>query len=242
MRSSRSGAQAPCTRRGSRASSKIGRIVVPRSPGILCAMGLLLTDLRSDFATTRLLPLKPDAVGEVAQAFAALEARTEAWFAREGIGAGARAIVRTIDMRYSGQNYELPVPLPPGPVTLGTLDQLSHRFAQAHERMYGFVAEDEPVDLVTFRVEATGRVRKAQIRAEPPAGVDASHAIATRRDVWIAEKNANVPCPVYARDRLKSGNRFAGPAVIEQMDATTFVLPDMKVSVDPYLNLILEAA
>jgi N-methylhydantoinase A len=60
--------------------------------------------------------------------------------------------------------------------------------------------------------------------------------------VWIAEEERSVPCPVYDRDRLLPGNRFAGPAVVEQMDATTLVLPGMTARVDGYANLIMEAA
>jgi N-methylhydantoinase A len=220
----------------------IARILVPRSPGILCAMGLLLTDLRADFAATRLLPLAPDVVGEVEAAFASLDARAAAWFAQEHIGADARRTSRTVDMRYAGQNYELAVPLPAGPITAGTLDLLAQGFAEAHRRMYGFVAEGEPVQLVTFRVEATGRVAKATLAHEALAGADATGAIRERRDVWIAEEERSVPCPVYERDRLTPGNRFAGPAVVEQMDATTLVLPGMTARVDAYTNLILEAA
>jgi N-methylhydantoinase A len=220
----------------------IGRVLVPRSPGILCAMGLLLTDLRVDFATTRLLPLTADAVPEIARACAALELQAQTWFAQEGIGPEARRLVRTVDMRYAGQNYELPVALPEGPIAAGGIDRLAGGFAQAHERMYGFVAEGEPVQLVTFRVQATGRVRKATLTPEPIAGSDATGAIRERREVWMPEKNASVFCPVYERDGLKPGNRLIGPAVIEQMDATTLVLPGMKLDVDSYRNLILEAA
>jgi N-methylhydantoinase A len=220
----------------------IGRVLVPRSPGILCAMGLLLTDLRVDFATTRLLPLTADAVPEIARSCAALDLQAQAWFAREGIGAEARRLVRTVDMRYAGQNYELPVALPEGPVGAAVIDRLAGGFAQAHERMYGFVAEGEPVQLVTFRVQATGRVRKATLTPEPLAGSDATGAIRERREVWMPEKNASVACPVYDRDGLKPGNRLIGPAVIEQMDATTLVLPGMKLDVDHYRSLILEAA
>jgi N-methylhydantoinase A len=218
----------------------ISRILVPRSPGILCAMGLLLTDLRADFATTRLLPLALAAVGHVDAAFAALHARAAAWFAQEHIGEDRRRILRTVDMRYAGQNYELPVPLPPGPITAHTLDLLAQGFAEAHERLYGFIAEGEPVQLVTFRVEATGIVAKASLAREEMSGPDASGAVRERRDVWIAEEERSVSCPVYDRDRLEPGNRFPGPAVIEQMDATTLVLPGMTARVDKYLNLVLE--
>jgi N-methylhydantoinase A len=220
----------------------ISRILVPRNPGILCAMGLLLTDLRADFAVTRLLPLKPDVVGEIKDAFAVLDTRAAAWFAREHIGADGRRLARTVDMRYAGQNYELAVPMPGGPIDAGTLDRLAQGFADAHQRMYGFVAEEEPVQLVTFRVEATGLVAKASLSKEALGGADASGAIRERRDVWLAEEERSVSCPVYDRDHLKPGNRFAGPAIVEQMDATTFVLPGMSARVDDYANLILEAA
>ncbi len=220
----------------------IGRILVPRSPGILCAMGLLLTDLRADFASTRLLALRGAATAEVEAIFAALAARADGWFHDEAIEPAQRRIVRTVDMRYAGQNYELPVTLPDGPVTAATLDRLAEGFAAAHERMYGFVAEGEPVQLVTYRIEAVGVVRKARLVPLPVVGPDAAGAIRERRDVWLAEAGDFVSCPVYDRDRLQPGNLIAGPAVVEQMDTTTVVLPGMTARVDPYLNLILEAA
>jgi N-methylhydantoinase A len=220
----------------------IARILVPRSPGILCAMGLLLTDLRADFASTRLLPLAPESVAEIEGAFAVLDARAAAWFHQEHIGEDRRRMVRTVDMRYAGQNYELPVPLPPGPITARALDVLAQGFAEAHQRMYGFIAEGEPVQLVTFRIETTGLVAKASFARAAMNGADASGAVRERRDVWIAEEERRVSCPVYERDRLRSGNRFIGPAIVEQMDATTLVLPGMTVRVDPYLNLTLEPA
>jgi N-methylhydantoinase A len=219
----------------------IRRILVPRSPGILCAMGLLLTDLRADFAATRLVPLARETLRHIEIAFATLDRRAEAWFAQEQIGAEARRVVRTIDMRYAGQNYELAVPLPDGPITGRTLDLLAEGFAAAHQRMYGFLAEEEPVQLVTFRVEATGLVAKATLAQEAMSGADASHAICARRDVWIAEEERNVPCSIYDRDLLRPGNRLLGPTIVEQMDATTLVLPGMTARVDAYLNLILEA-
>jgi N-methylhydantoinase A len=220
----------------------IKRILVPRNPGILCAMGLLLTDLRADFATTRLLPLEPQVVPEIDAAFASLNAQAQDWFAHEEITPDARRLTRTVDMRYMGQNYELAVPLPEGPITVKTLEALAKGFADAHQRMYGFLAENEPVQFVTFRLEATGLVSKATLKEHPLGGPDASKAIREQREVWLAESRDFVSCPVYAREDLKPGNRFAGPAIVEQMDATTVVLPGMTARVDAYLNLILETA
>ncbi len=219
---------------------EISRILVPRTPGILCAMGLLLTDLRADFASTRLLTLAPAAIPATEDAFAALQAQAERWFAASDIAPPVRQVTRTVDMRYAGQNYELPIAVPEGAVTAATLDTLAAGFAAAHQRMYGFVAEGEAVQLVTFRVEAAGLVPKAGLPAQPDAGADAAAARVGTREVWLPEAGGFTACPVYDRNRLRSGNRFAGPAIVEQMDATTVVLPGMTAHVEPTLNLILE--
>jgi N-methylhydantoinase A len=216
------------------------RVLVPRNPGILCAMGLLLTDLRADFAATRLLPATAASVEDVAAAFAALAARAEDWFGHEEIAPEARRLTRTVDMRYAGQNYELAVPLPEGAVTAATMQVLTAGFADLHRQRYGFVAEGEAVQLVTLRLEATGLVPKAELRAYPDAGPDASGAITGRRAVWFPEAGNFIDTPIYSRDGLLPGNAFTGPAIVEQMDTTTVVPPGMEVRVDPYLNLILE--
>ncbi|HWB47696.1 MAG TPA: hydantoinase/oxoprolinase family protein [Stellaceae bacterium] len=215
-------------------------VLVPRSPGILCAMGLLLADLRADFATTRLLPLSPSIIAEVETIVAGLRERCAGWFADEGIAAPDRRVALTADMRYAGQNYELSVPLPDGPITADTLNVLAAGFTATHQRLYGFIAEDEPMQLVTFRAEATGIVRKAEFRPSPDAGPDPGAAECGRREVWLKETGGFVACPLYDRDRLGAGNRIAGPAIVEQVDATTLLPPGAVATVDPYLNLIVE--
>ena len=220
---------------------EIRRVLVPANPGILCAMGLLLTDLRADFSLTRIVPATDASAGDVAEAFAALTERAERWFAHEGIAAVDRGIARTADMRYLGQNYELGVALPDGPVTAETLQTLVARFSDVHRQRYGFVAEGEPVQVVTLRAEATGQVRKAALPAHPERGPDVSGAITGTRRVWLAETRDFAMTPVYDRPALGPGNRFAGLAIIEQMDATTLVPPGWTARVDRWLNLILEA-
>ena len=216
------------------------RIVVPRNPGICCALGLLLTDLRADFAATSLTLLKPGVEAKISGLFEGLVQQAEHWFAEEGVSAANRSVRRLVDMRYAGQNYELSIEVPDGPITSATLEALGAGFAAAHTRLYGYAAEDEPVQMVTFRTVATGAVPKAQFRPQPDAGPDASAAIVGTREVWFPETGGYVACPVYDRDKLKSGNRFMGPAIVEQMDATTVLLPGMSATVEPYLNLILE--
>jgi N-methylhydantoinase A len=217
---------------------EIPRVLVPRNPGILCALGLLLSDLRTNYAQTRLMLVSDASLARMAETFEELERRAGEWFDREGIAPGARRLRRTVDMRYAGQNYELPVPFPDGRPGPALLAALTAGFERAHEQMYGYVAAEEPVQAVTFRLEAAGAVRHAEIRAHPPAATAA--AAAGRRDVWLAEAGKFVDCPVYDRERLAPGHGIAGPAVVEQMDATTLLLPGQTAAVDPYLNLIVE--
>ena len=217
---------------------EIKRVLVPVSPGILCAMGLLLTDLRADFALTRLTVLDDAALPVLHDAFATLAEQASEWFRAEAIAVDARRIVRTVDMRYAGQNYELPITVAEN----ATIADLADAFAAAHQRLYGFIAADEPVQLVTFRVEASAIVPKATFTPQPDAGPDASHAITGERPVWLQEAGGWTTCPIYDRARLGAGNSIAGPAIIEQMDATTIVLPNTIARVEPYLNLILESA
>jgi N-methylhydantoinase A len=174
-------------------------------------------------------------------AFAALEIQAARWFAQEEIPEAVRRVNRTVDMRYAGQNYELAVPVPEGAFGPTTLAALAEGFAAAHKRMFGFVAEGEPIQLVTFRVEAIGQVRKAEFRPKPLSGPDPAEALDGQREVWLPEAGGRVSVPVYARDRLLPGNRIVGPAIAEQMDSTTVVLPGMAARVDAYDNLILEA-
>jgi len=96
------------------------------------------------------------------------------------------------------------------------------------------------MQLVTFRAEATGIVPKADIRPTDDAGPDLRAAEFGHRDVWLREAGGFVSCPLYDRERLLAGNRIEGPAIVEQMDATTLIVPGAIATVDPYLNLMLE--
>lgn len=218
----------------------MSHVIIPLTPGTLCAMGLLLTDLRADFAMSRLLRHDEDAVPELLAGFRELEERAVAWFNSEDLSEDRRVVNRTVDMRYAGQNYELSVNVPAGPLTIQTLEALKEGFEAAHRQRFGFIAEGEPVQLVTMRVEAVGLVPRAQLTRHEDAGHDASAAIIGRRDVYMPEAEGMVSCPVYDRGLLKAGNTFAGPAIVEQMDATTVILPGMEATVDSYLNIILK--
>lgn len=208
------------------------RIIVPPHPGILCASGLLMTDMVTDYARTS-LTLLDGAQETIAREFSALEAVATDWFEAESVPVEARTTRRSIDMRYAGQNYELEIPAddPAG---------LRSAFEAEHERMYGYIAAEEPIQLVTFRIEATGRVPKSEFREIDATG-QAPEPIGTRR-VWLSEAGGWTRTDLYDRETLRAGQAFAGPAIVEQMDSTTLVLPGQSARVDRYANIIIEEA
>ena len=217
---------------------EIGTVIIPAEPGILCAMGLLMTDLKADFTRSRISRLDQLTTDALQAGLDGLEADAARWFDRESIAAGRRMVNRSADLRFLGQNYELPVTVPAGPVEASTIAALRQRFETAHRLRYGFAADNDPVELVTLRVEAIGLVDKLDpsIRA---IGAKGPAEPVSLRDVWMPEAGGSVRCPVFARAHLPPGHRLCGPAILEQMDTTTLLPPGSEARVDRSGNLIV---
>jgi N-methylhydantoinase A len=218
---------------------EIPRVLVPSIPGILCAYGLLVADLRTDFSRTQVIPVTDDSLEIINSSYLALEQEASDWFDREQLTGNARQTRRIADMRYVGQNYELPIPVRDGEVSVDTLADLRSAFHRAHEQAYGYAADDEPVQLVTFRLEAFGVVSPPELDTLA-AGEDLTDALAGHRHVWLPEADGWSDVPLYDRTKLGAGMVVQGPAIVEQMDSTTVILPDQRATVDRYGNLIIE--
>ena len=218
------------------------RVIVPLTPGVMCALGLLLTDLRADFSATQIMTANPASHQAMSRIFATLMEQAAEWFVQEAVPDADRRIKLSADMRYIGQNYELSVDVPDTATTVTeqSVDMMVAGFVMAHKTQYGFASETDPVQFVTFRIEASGKVDKASFIAFEDSGPDATGAIIGQRDVWFPETKGFVSCPLYERKLLKCGNHIAGPAIIEQMDATTVLPPGTRAIVEPHLNLIVE--
>jgi N-methylhydantoinase A len=220
----------------------IRRILVPLSPGILCAQGLLVADQSEDFVRSQKTPLDAGAGPALASLLAELLADAQAWWQAEGIGAPARGLKIALDMRYASQNYELQVPVAAtlDAPALPDTDALRALFFAAHEQAYGFFNPDDPVDVVALRVTALGRLPSPGV---PPLPVGAGTAPTprTRRAVWF-DGDAPADTPVYDRTALAPGAVVHGPAVIDQFDATTLVFPGDTATVDDALNIVIDRA
>jgi N-methylhydantoinase A len=190
----------------------ITRVLIPTAPGVLCADGLLAADLKAEFSRTlpKAGPVDMDAVGPI---FAELSRQADAWLSAEGVAEKDRGTRRVALMRYRGQGGEIVVPW------AATAAAVEAAFVAAHQALYGFTLESV-IELVTVRIEATGRM-PAPPHPTLPKGKGAKPV--EHRTVHLADGPADVP--VYDRATLGAGDRFAGPAIISQLDATTIVEP-----------------
>jgi N-methylhydantoinase A len=217
----------------------IRRCLVPWAPGILCAQGLIVSDLRETFVRTAVTPLEPERMERVAAHIDELVAEAQAWFDVEGVAEPDRVVDIVLDARYVGQNFELAVPL--GVANpLPSADEIGRRFFAEHERAYGFHNVSDPVELVNVRLTAVGRLEQPRPRVAA-LRQGAMGEAAELRPVWFAADKP-VTTPVHDRGSLAFGDAIVGPAVIEQLDSTTLLFPGDQATVDAYLNLAIELA
>jgi N-methylhydantoinase A len=214
-------------------------ILIPPSPGIASALGLLMTDLKHEFVATRrqfLANLEP---ASLVGLFSEFERQGEALLGREGIAPPQRHLVRTLDLRYRGQSHELTVAAPAGALTPQDLERVQEQFHEAHARAYGYAAREDPVELVNVRLTAIGVSPKPRLKALPQGNGDFNEAVKGERPVWFNETSGFTACPIVDRYRLCWGDVVPGPAVIEEVDSTTVVHPGYEALVDQYGNLLL---
>jgi N-methylhydantoinase A len=204
----------------------ITRVLVPPAPGVLCADGLLAADLKAEFSRT--LPKAGAVEIDVARKiFSELTQAADDWLAVEKVASADRQQDKAALLRYRGQGGEVAVPWH------DSKDGLEAAFASAHKGLYGFTL-DAPIELVTLRVEATGRM------PSPPRPMLAQGSGAKSRARFPVHLASGVTqVPLYDRATLGAGDTIAGPAIISQLDATTLVLPGWTGEVHPSGAILL---
>ena len=208
------------------------RVLVPPAPGILCAQGLIISDLKESFVRTAPARLGPDLT--LRPVLAGQHREDERWLEDEGVAPGDRRTQASLDMRYVGQNFEIQVPASEA----DDADTLRRRFFAQHETTYGYHNPFDPVEVVNWRLTATGRLARPEPAGPSPG--PAGQPAATRA-VWFGP-HAPVETGVYDRGVLAPGAVLTGPAVIEQLDATTLLFPGDSLSVDAQGAMLIEVA
>jgi N-methylhydantoinase A len=212
-------------------------VIIPPSPGVLSALGLLVTKLRTDYAQTCLETPPNYDLDRLATVYEGLEHEAGAWFEREGAPPQARVMTRSVSLRYRNQGFELEVPWQGKSVTDATIEATIDAFHELHSQLYTFAQHDTPVEIVTLRVSASCALEQPRLKRRV-AGGSANDAFIGRQPVSFPGDGVQ-SVPVYDRSKLTSDVRITGPALFTQLDSTAIIMPDESARTDPLGNLIV---
>ena len=217
-------------------------VLVPRAPGVLCALGAAVTPYRSEFVSSimqRLDRADPEEIDAIRRKH---RAAAEDWLAAQGIPDENRTITYQLDMRYYRQGLEIPLEVGDGWLAEEGFDGLRRRFGEVHEHLYDFSLDTE-AEIVNLRVAAAGETAVVALgRGESATGASsaandvASAQIGERRAIFDGNESL---VPIYDRRRLAIGTRVDSPALITELDSTTVLHPGHFAEIDPCLNLLI---
>jgi N-methylhydantoinase A len=216
---------------------RIPEVIVPANAAVFSAWGMLLADLRRDYARTANLRLENAAPADVAGLFDELEAEARADFGDAALPRHRLVLRRAADMRYRGQEHTVKVDLPDGAIGGEAIAGWAERFRDAYDRVYG-VRLDLPADAVTLHVTALGIMTRPEPRPLEKSGANIASALTGRRKLDLDASSA-CDAAIYDRGRLEPGMRFPGPAVVEERGAAIIVWPGQEAVVDAFGNLLI---
>jgi N-methylhydantoinase A len=210
----------------------IPTVLVPLDPGITSAFGCLQVDVRHDLTQMYLADAHGADARALEAAFEQLEEQGRRQLDDEGVPADQQELVRTIDMRYRGQWRSLSVTVGR---PLRSLDDAIATFHAEHQREYNFRRDDTPVEIYRIGLAAIGVTPKPDLPSHEPS--DAAVEPIGRRMVSFDGVDEPQDTAIYARGDLHAGASIAGPAIVEQLDSTVVIPPDVTAEVDQWLNL-----
>ena len=221
------------------------RILVPPRPGAFSALGLLCTDVVHDYIRSELRTLAGVTADHAEDIFRQLEGTARAELAAEGMNPADARFARELDLRYTGQGYELRTPLEglfEGRLTAAGLRAAREKFDDRHAQIHGHAAKERPVEVVSYRLRVRVAVPKYEPRAAPTPPAPQPAAAAVKGQRTISLNGTMTQATLYERARLDIGATVKGAAIVEQFDATTLIPPAWSGRVDGYGNLILARA
>ncbi len=216
----------------------VQKILIPPSPGVLSALGLLMADVVHENAQAILREAEElgAKIDFLAAHFERLAEQSQAVLTAEGVT--DPRLDGALDMRYRGQSYELTVPLAT-PISRESLTDAVAGFHTLHEQRYGYGMADATVEVVTLRLRGSGPGAQPEFQRQSLGPADASPAFLGEKPVWF-QPDSPTPTATYDRSHLTPGNRFTGPAIVYQFDTTTVIPPGWAARVDGWGNLWVE--
>lgn len=207
----------------------IPRVFIPRHPGVLSALGMVLAPIVKDYVQTVMLDAQNLDEAILENAFADLEARARTDIKHE-TESGEASLLRSYDLRYRGQSYELTTP------DAGNLAATLDTFHALHEQRFGHSHPDQPVQMVSIRLKVVMQPHTPELPEQPFTGPSADHALIGERLMTFASGEHRVHG--YDRARLRHGNRMMGPALLVQSDSTILLPPGWEGVVDAWENIV----
>jgi N-methylhydantoinase A len=217
---------------------QIPLVIVPVSPGVKSAFGLLVSDLAYDYITTQPMNCQTADPAEIARIIGTMEDQARADLKTAAVSDEAILLQRYFDMRFVHQRHEMPVSIPGGPVTNATITAADQGFRGIYKDTFG-VEPGDPCQIVNFRIRAVGTVPKAQTLKHEAGNGDAERALKKTRRAYFQQAGGFVGTPVYDRGKLKNGDKIPGPAMVEEPDSTTICPPGYMIEVDSFLSLLI---
>jgi N-methylhydantoinase A len=212
----------------------IRNVLIPPSPGTLSALGCLVADIKRDSIRTIYRDSAELDVEELEHDFRELETEARAWLADQRLRIETAMTVRSADMRYKGQSFDITVPLPAAEST--SMAAVRAPFHQAYQRIYGIADEKAPVEVINVRVTVIGVTAKPR-QAVAPDGDGGRLQLGSRP---VREGGRELTAAVYQRARLRAGDSFSGPSIIDASDTTVYVPTGYTGRVDEWRNLLVE--
>ena len=220
---------------------EIPTLVVPATASVLCAAGMLLSDLQHDFVRTYITPVSRLDPGRLRFLVNEMIAGGSGQLAREGVPEARVAHEVALDLRYVKQYHEVTLPVPRAAVESGDLDSIRDAFHAEHDRLFGYelAAEGTDLELINVRVRSVGEVDKPDLPELERGGRDADAARKGSRRAYLPSKGKFEEVAVYDGHRLRAGNEFPGPALVERIDTTVFVTSAFDARIDDVGNCLL---
>ncbi len=216
----------------------IATVVIPKAPANFSAVGILMSDYRSDAALTKVRRFGPHTANLIRDDLAGLARQTQSELRQYGFDGGAIDLLYRLDMRYAGQDDTITVPLDTewaaDAATL--LAGAGERFVAMHRQLFGYGDDDTPLEVVTSRCRGIGRVSRPRWDAWP---VETAAPPRASRPVYFAASASYVDTAVYDRDGLGRGQKIIGPAIIEEWTTTIVVPGGWEVEIDRIGDLVL---
>lgn len=212
----------------------ISRVIFPTDASTFSAWGILHSDIKHDFARSRVIPLDAAALPAVIEMARALEDQANAQLDEDGIAPADRSLQLSLDLRYKGQAFELTVPWRGEAIDEAGLQQAASDFHDMHRQRFSYANPADVVELVTVRLSAVGRLPLGE--AEPPAGADQDRGAGKERQVWIGGEWRTVP--VWKRLSLRPAETISGPAIVEEEYTTVLIGSGWTATMDPSGHLV----